>query len=149
MFCFVLLVLLAGAVQSDAQEFSVVSVTSSRLSSADRATDGDITTNALTGFEAAPWYSAELGDTFSAIRLTIVGYTGRFTASHTVYTVNNGVETECAKRVEEERRKSFIWTVVCENAGNGFKITAGPDPEAVLWIRASLSVYEVTVEVYA
>ena len=135
------------------KEFTLVNVTSSLLSSAtaaypngtaDKATDGDINTTAITSYEYEPYYSAELGVRFTAIKLNISEYTF---GADIVYIVDNGVETECARRVEPSTTKSFTWEVLCQNAGTGFKISAVP---VYAFNRATvtyLELAEVTVEV--
>lgn len=132
------------------KEFFRVDVAFSKLSSvqnwnnaSDKATDGDVTTAAVTKFEALPWYSAELGLRFSAIKLNITGFL-IFSAEkyQTVYTVDNGVETLCAK-LRIQQRKKFNWTVICETPGTGFKISASRDNGE----STAVNLYEVTIEV--
>ena len=135
------------------EEFTLVNVKSSLLSSAtaaypdrtaDKATDGDINTTAITSYEYEPYYSAELGVRFTAIKLNISEYTF---GADIVYIVDNGVETECARRFEPSTTKSLTWEVLCQNAGTGFKISAVP---VYAFNRATvtyLELAEVTVEV--
>ena len=137
------------------KEFCVVSVESSQQSSvspahpedtADKATDGDISTRSMTTRETAPWYSAELGGRFTAIRLNITQFTMHYAAHITLYTVDDGVETECATHITamEDRWTENSWTVTCQDAGTGFKISAFPRP---WWTTTPLILAEILVEV--
>ena len=135
------------------KEFCVVSVESSQQSSvistfpdgtADKATDGDISTMSETAFEPAPWYSAELGGRFTAIRLNITQFSMGNTHHLTIYTLENGVETECARHNEDELWRDRPWSAMCQNAGTGFKISAVPKPYRT---TTNMILQEITVEV--
>ena len=85
----------------------------------DKATDGDMSSGSLTAFdfEPVPWYSAELGGRFTAIRLNIMQFSMGYTYITDHLTIN-----------EAELRKDNPWIVLCQNAGTGFKISAVPKP---------------------
>ena len=139
--------------EEEKARFTRVDLATSRMSSmmglsdkqqwsADKATDGYEGTSAKTSAGMAPWYSAQLGVRFSAIRLNITGTTSYATESTTIFTVDEGVETECETRGELGK---FSWTVECPNTGTGFKIMVKRQPESSF--SPYLTINEVTVEI--
>ena len=107
------------------------------------ATDGDLSTcNFLN--QHKPWYSAEVGTSFTAIKLNFTLKPHWLTDSYTLYTVDDGVETKCAEhdveKLSEEEKKS--WAVECRNSGTGFKISSSTSSSTSF--STVLSIFEVT-----